>query len=149
MSDCVHCSHEIRSVEDACAWCGRWQNGHMPMCETHSTTPSIGLCVVCARPLCGDCARRENGRLFCDDPAHPAFMADHTLVATFESEFDADWLMMHLRRAGIPATAFAFREHVSSWWFPLAGGVRVFIPSSNVEAARTLLADLTDLTHHL
>lgn len=149
MSDCVHCAHEIRSIEEACTWCGRWQNGHMPMCETHPTAPSIGLCVVCARPLCGDCARREDGRLTCEDPAHASFAARHALVATFDSEFDADWLAVLFHRSGIPSTTFAFRQYASSWWFPLKEGVRLFIPAEHVNAARTLLADVDDLSHHL
>jgi hypothetical protein len=121
----------------------------MPMCETHATAPSIGLCVVCARPLCGECAHREEGRLFCDDPSHPAFMADHALLATFDSEYDADWLTVLLGRAGIAATTFAFRGHTASWWFPLTNGVRVFIPVKDVDAARALLADVDDLHHQL
>lgn len=149
MSDCVHCAHAIRAVEEACTWCGRWQNGHMPMCETHATEPSIGLCVVCARPVCGVCARRVLGRLFCDDPAHTTFAADHVLVAVFDSEYDADWLAEILRRAGIPATTFAFRQHASSWWFSLKEGVRVFIPASHVDAARAVVNELGDLPHLL
>ncbi|MCU0453055.1 MAG: hypothetical protein MUE68_05320 [Bacteroidetes bacterium] len=141
----MHCTHEIRSAEEACGWCGRWQNGHMPMCETHPTAPSVGLCVVCARPVCGTCAQRADGRLFCDDPAHQAFAADHTLVGSFDSEFEADWVAVVLRRAGIPSYAYSFRDHVSSWWFPLPSAVRLFIPASRAAEARAVLADVDDL----
>lgn len=144
MSDCVHCAHEIRSIEEACGWCGRWQNGHMPMCETHPTAPSLGLCVVCARPLCGTCARRPDERLLCDDPSHRSFADGHALLATLDSEFDADWIRIALARTGIPAHVFSFRDHVASWWFPLTSGVRLFVPTSRLAEARDMLNDLDE-----
>ncbi len=149
MSDCVHCAHEVGSVDDACLWCGLWQNGHMPMCETHATAPSVGLCVVCARPVCGACATRIDGRLFCADAGHRSFAAEHTLVASFESEFDADWVRTLLARSGISSRQFSFRDHASSWWFPLRTAVRLFIPTAQVDEARSILADMDDLTHTL
>lgn len=146
MSTCVHCSHELRTAGDACTWCGRWQNGHMPMCETHTTTPSVGLCVVCARPVCGACAQRAEGRLFCEEPSHRDFAEGHELVATCDSEFEADGMTVMLARAGVTATVFSFRDHAASWWFTLAPAVRLFVPSASAEMARSVLADDNDLS---
>jgi hypothetical protein len=146
MIACVHCSHEILTAEDACTWCGRWQNGHMPMCESHPTAPSVGLCVVCARPLCGTCAQRIDGRLYCEDATHRAFATEHVLVATFDSEFEADGMSVELRRAGIPSASFSFRDHVASWWFPLSPAVRLFVPASRADEARATLANANDLS---
>lgn len=149
MIGCVHCAHDVPSIDAACLWCGLWQNGHMPMCESHTTSPSIGLCVICARPVCGECAAPADGRLFCSEPSHRLLAADHRLVATFESEFEADWVKLRLERAGVPVSMFSFRDHVSAWWFPLAMPVRLFIPSSRADDARDALSDVDDLPHLL
>ncbi|MEK6649953.1 MAG: hypothetical protein AABY75_03185 [Bacteroidota bacterium] len=146
MNSCVHCTRGLPVGEDSCLWCGRWQNGHMPMCESHESTPSFGVCVVCGRPVCASCAETHDGRLLCDDRAHHEVAESNLLLVTLPSEFEADWIVTNLRQTGVAAVQYSMRSYATAWWFPTARPVRVFVPAAEANKARELLSRFDDLT---
>ena len=146
MSTCVHCAQGLPAEEESCLWCGRWQNGHMPMCESHGSTPSFGVCIVCGRPVCASCAETRKDRLLCDDPDHHTLAESHLLLLALPSEFEADWILTNLRQAGVSAVQYSMRSHATAWWFPTARPVRVFVPVAEARKAREILSHFDDLT---
>lgn len=128
-----------------CVWCGRWQNGRAPMCDTHESTLSVGVCAVCVRPLCDVCSSSIDGRLLCHNAAHRRIAADHRLLLALDSEFEADWVLEHLRQGGVTGLQFSLRAHAGARWFPVQHPVRIFVPAGSVASSRELLSRFDDL----
>lgn len=145
MSACPFCSHALANGDEMCTRCGRWQNGHAPMCDTHEATLSTGVCAVCLRPLCEACSTSIDGRVVCGDPDHRRIVQEYRLLASLDSEFEADWVLEHLRQGGVSALQFSLRTHAGTRWTPVRHPVRVFVPADAVARSRDLLARFDDL----
>ncbi len=115
------------------------------MCDTHGSTLSVGVCAVCLRPLCDACSTMIDGRLVCHDAAHRRIAGDHRLLLALDSEFEADWILVHLRQGGVKGLQFSLRAHAGARWFPVQHPVRIHVPAGTVASARELLARFEDL----
>jgi hypothetical protein len=97
------------------------------------------------RPLCEECSTVIDGRLICHDAAHRRLAGDHRLLLSLDSEFEADWVLEHLRQGGVKGIQFSLRAHAGARWFPVQQPVRVFVPAGSVASSRELLARFEDL----
>jgi hypothetical protein len=108
-------------------------------CEQHAGQQAIGLCIVCGKPVCGDCATTVSGKTVCDLAEHQTLAQQWSVVHASTSAFEAELIARNLLQANIPAKAFAFRDHVELHWFADADRAIVLVPSEQLDTALTLL----------
>jgi hypothetical protein len=63
---CPHCTRDVQPDDDFCPACGE-VFGEQLVCDFHPGVPAAGVCVVCARPFCGECGSRVDDRFLCDE----------------------------------------------------------------------------------
>jgi len=70
-------------------------------CEAHPGVPALSRCVVCARPLCGDCALERDGRAVCGEHLGVAFIEGWAVAEVAETVVEAEGLRRRLAGAGV------------------------------------------------
>lgn len=143
---CEQCRGTLSDDAEVCLVCGTWRASDAPGCESHRAVPAIALCVVCGRPMCGECADASAPRAVCDDQLHREIASTHVLLEAPLSEFEADWIVINLRQAGIDARQFSANEYLAVNFRPVAVPARVLVPAESVTAARAVLARFADMT---
>lgn len=139
MGLCHNCGTEIAGIW--CPSCGALASRSEDeiSCENHPGERAVACCVVCGKPVCGDCTTTANDSLQCDVPEHHKHAADWALVTLVADSFEAAMLKANLVQAGIPtrvadprsfAGTLAFRPHLH---------VRILVGRSDLESARALL----------
>lgn len=107
MNRCLQCGEDVRNSTPVCPACGAVTPGAAYAdCELHADVPAVALCVVCGKPVCGDCAVRSGGRFTCDVPTHKAIVTETSVLATCSSPFEADLIRENLRQAGLETLVF-------------------------------------------
>lgn len=107
MNRCLQCGEEVRDHAPACPVCGAVASGVAPAdCEIHAGVPAVALCVVCGKPVCGDCAVRSDGRFTCDVSSHKTMAAETSVLTVCSSPFEADLIRENLRQAGLDVLQF-------------------------------------------
>lgn len=107
MNRCHQCGEEVRDSSPLCTACGAVTPGAAYAdCELHADVPAVALCVVCGKPVCGDCAVRSAGRFTCDVPSHKVTASETSVLATCASPFEADLIRENLRQAGLETLVF-------------------------------------------
>lgn len=65
-NSCHHCGEGVSAQDQFCLHCGYLKNvNFVAPCQNHRDRPSIGVCVLCRKELCKDCAGERNDRLRC------------------------------------------------------------------------------------
>lgn len=142
---CRNCQSMLVDALIFCARCGSIANRESAepiLCETHPEERAAGLCVVCFKPVCGDCAVTLEGRTFCDVPLHRQLHSDWRPVYSAPSEFQADMVQKNLAGVGIESKTFSARDHCSLHWHESQDFVRVLARSSDSAKALETLRDL-------
>ena len=142
---CQACGRLAHDKDLFCLTCGHLlyrTDGTKPDCENHDTEPAVGSCVVCGKPVCGDCAVTFENRIFCNDQEHLLFLQTWSLIHLTESEFDADAVTRNLHSAGILTRVYSARTHASMYWHGRYAPVRVFVAKDIAEKAKAMLVDL-------
>ena len=71
---CPSCEEPVTAGDTFCDSCGvlllAEDAENLPDCAVHPEVTAVGGCVVCGKPLCDECAREVEGKLFCDDDSH-------------------------------------------------------------------------------
>jgi len=118
-------------------------------CENHSGRDAAGLCVVCGKPVCGDCIRVWEGKTYCDDAAHAEVPVTHAKLAAAVSEFGADLVAKNLVANGIAALVFSQHRYSHFYRFTDDAPASIFVRKEMAEAAHRLVeeTDLTDFLH--
>ncbi|MBI3004622.1 MAG: B-box zinc finger protein [Ignavibacteriales bacterium] len=111
-------------------------------CENHPEEHAVAVCVVCGKPVCGDCAISAEKSMFCDKPDHAAMQKEWILIATSHSEFEADAVCLNLAHSEIETKVFSMRDHVVTFWFDEFAIVRVFVQQKDMERALAVLSEL-------
>lgn len=108
----------------------------------HDGVDAIACCVVCGKPLCGDCALWTGLSFLCNVPAHKEIADDWEVVARCSSVFEADMIMTNLRQGQFRPVAFSPGEFSVSFWHSGLFTARVFVRREESEGARKLLQSL-------
>jgi hypothetical protein len=126
---CGTCGYLLRSNEEV-------------ECENHPGAVAVGVCVVCGKPVCGDCSVSRGGKIYCDDVAHSQMDADFIRLAYAANEFEADIIVKNFSLNGVPACHFTAKSFVQ--FFPFAGvlPVSVFVQKESAAEAKRLLKEL-------
>ena len=98
--NCGVCGGRLAGDEAFCPACGAAFED-APACGAHAGKPALARCVVCARPLCGDCALERDGRSVCGEHAGVAFVEGWAVAAVVETAVEAEGLRRRLAAAGV------------------------------------------------
>lgn len=141
---CPYCRAVNVVTKSFCLGCGKMQPGFADFaeCEHHPGEPAVGLCVVCGRPVCNDCAVTQGGKVYCNDVQHRQWATEWVSIHTAQSEFESDMIECNLRAAEIETKLFSFRRHLGTFWLKDAGIVNIQVARQQQEGAVQLLRDL-------
>lgn len=143
MTTCDRCGQPRASSEVDCAACGWILPGTEAVgCEVHEGVDAVACCVVCGKPLCGDCAVWTESKFLCNVPAHKDVADGWEVVARCSSVFEADMILTNLRQGEFKPVAFSPGEFTVSFWHPALATARVFVRKDESEGARKLLQTL-------
>jgi hypothetical protein len=115
------------------------EDGEEVECENHPEMEAIGICVICGKPVCGDCAVRRQGRVLCENDEHTKIAQGWAVVYTTSTDYEAQMVRANLENAGIPCLIFSQRDHV---YFLTVGDmavVNVMVPNQRLNEARDFL----------
>ena len=140
---CAHCHFENAEAAFFCSACGHALRLHDEIeCDNHSGANAIGICVVCGKPVCGDCSVARDNKLYCCDVAHSQLTTAYTKLGDTASEFDADLLIKNLSSNGVPVVQYSAKKF--SQFCSLSDGRRVsiFVKTEFTDEARRLIEEM-------
>jgi len=140
---CLRC--HLSNSEDAlfCAACGHGLRAHdVVECENHSGTIAIGICVVCGKPVCGDCSVARENKVYCDDVMHSQLTAAYTKLGAVATEFEADMLVKNLSLNGVPALQYSAKRFSQFCFFTDDRSVSIFVKNESIDEARRLIEEM-------
>lgn len=144
---CSSCNERITPGATFCPHCGvlLTPQDELPKpirCEVHKGTPAIGACVVCGKPVCGVCAVRRMGKIFCDNDEHLKMAFDWVAVCSANTADEAEMIRANLEGAGIRAMVFSQSDRM---FFTTLGNLavnEVMVPKSSLEEAKEYLTSV-------
>lgn len=105
-------------------------------CDNHTGMKAVGVCEVCGKPVCGDCATSQGGKIFCDEFQHIKIYNDFLLFAYAETMFDAEIVVKNLQANNITAI----------WFNPKQYGLeklpRLYVAKQSADTAVSVLQSL-------
>jgi hypothetical protein len=103
---------------------------------------AVGVCVVCGKPVCGDCAITIDGRIFCEDRLHPVLHGDMQELVTTASIFEMELIAQNLGANGVDIRWFNVGQYGASC------GAKLFVKKEAAVSAIAILKtlDLIDFT---
>jgi len=126
-----------------CAACGHGLRAHdVVECENHSGTIAIGICVVCGKPVCGDCSTSEGNKMYCDDMTHSQLTTAHIKLGAVATEFEADMIAKNLSLNGVPALQYSTKKFSQLCSLTDDRSVSIFVRTESIEEARRLIEDM-------
>jgi hypothetical protein len=140
---CDNCDGEIEANSQYCPHCGiifEQDEGEVSIeCETHPGVPAIGVCIICGKPVCRDCAVSKKGRVFCDDDEHVKIHQDWVVLCSTSTEYEAEMVKANLEIAGVKALVFSQVDH--AYFIPIGrlAIVNVMVPKDKLAKAREVV----------
>lgn len=141
---CEFCSERVEEAAKFCPHCGMLQGNLLSEdeeieCENHPQIEAIGMCVVCGKPVCGDCAVKRQGKILCENDEHIKIAQNWAVVYTTGTEYEAQMVRANLENAGFPCVVFSQRDHA---YFLTVGDmavVNVMVPKNRLFEAQEFL----------
>ena len=140
---CTHCHSVNTEAALFCSACGFALRALDAVeCENHSDTAAVGICVVCGKPVCGDCSVARENKLYCNDVAHARLTTTHTKLGDAATEFDADLIVKNLSSNGVPALQYSMKKF--SHFCCLTGNdtVSILVKTESIEEARRIIEEM-------
>jgi len=105
-------------------------------CENHISISAVGICEVCGKPVCGDCATSHNGKIFCDESFHLKIYDEQQFFAEAETLFEIELVAKNLQA-----------NNVSCVWFnPKQFGTerlpKLYVAKASIADAQSILQSL-------
>ena len=144
---CDNCDGEIAADADCCPHCGivfEKEEGEISIkCETHPGTAAVGVCIICATPVCRDCAVCKKGKVFCNNVEHAKIHENWAVLCSTTAEYEAEIVKGNLELAGIKAMVFSQVDHTH--FVPLSRPevVKVMVSKEKLTKAKEVLRQLT------
>ncbi len=143
---CFNCQEPVSANDTFCNNCGvlleEIPGDETPECENHPDRDAVGGCVICGKPLCEDCAREQNGRVFCESDEHLNVHQGFVVVYTTSTDYEAEMIKANLDGAGIHALIFNQHDHVYFTTMGMLALVNVMVPRAQLEEAREIIEAL-------
>jgi hypothetical protein len=111
-------------------------------CENHIDEKAVGVCTVCGKPVCGDCAVSIDGKVFCDHRDHQSIPGEWEIVCSTDFEFEADLIERNLQQSGFECKVFSMSEHVGTYWESHLHFITVLVKKDRFRDALELLKEL-------
>ncbi|MGA9115686.1 MAG: hypothetical protein WB626_02815 [Bacteroidota bacterium] len=105
---CVRCSGSLPPGADYCPRCGVLLAPAHPACDLHPDREAAGVCVLCERLLCGECAWRAGARSVCAAHAGVFFRGEWVEVFRSSEVAEADMARAVLESEGCPVHTVDF-----------------------------------------
>lgn len=143
---CRNCQAPFDPADIVCPQCGMTvltaAKQSVMECQNHPQQSAIACCIVCGKPVCGDCTTTRDGVCFCSNPEHQKIHSEWELLMRVKSEFESDMICRNLQQAGIETVAFAQHVHSETFWLGAKRTVRVFVRRGSFPSGRSLLESL-------
>jgi hypothetical protein len=143
---CDNCDEAIDLEAEYCIHCGiifeKEAGEPLIECETHPRLPAVGVCIVCGKPVCSECAKSKGGKVFCGDDEHVKIHEDWAVVFSAAAEYEAEMVKANLELHGIKALVFSQVDH--AYFIPMSrlAVVNVMVPKGKLAKAREILRHL-------
>ncbi len=143
---CDNCDEQIDVDAEYCIHCGiifeKDPGGPLIECERHPRVPAVGVCIVCGKPVCGDCAKSKKGKVFCDNDEHVKIHQDWAVVFSTAAEYEAEMVKANLEIGGVKALVFSQVDH--AYFIPMSrlAVVNVMVPKEKLAKAKDILRRL-------
>lgn len=145
---CPNCEEFVTKDDTFCDNCGlllpRIPFEETPECENHPDADAIGGCVICGKPVCAECAREQNGRIFCENDDHLNMHQGFVVAYTTSTDYEAEMIKANLEGAGIHATIFNQHDHVYFTNMGMLALVNVMVPRAQLENAQEIIVALLE-----
>ena len=141
---CENCDAKVAPGDFFCYNCGiilEPGEGEI-QCEDHPKREAIGICVVCGKPVCGDCARKKGNSVFCKTTEHVKIHQQWTVVFSTKIVYEAEMIKTNLEGAGFPAKVFSQLEFSSFASYGKHAVAKVMVKRDGASLARHALRDL-------
>jgi RNA polymerase subunit RPABC4/transcription elongation factor Spt4 len=90
-SKCSECGEEVTEDSDFCPHCGAlFSASEGVFCDTHQSAKATGVCIVCRKLVCRQCAKSVHGRTFCLDHQDVEVQQDWAVVFVSTEINDAE-----------------------------------------------------------
>jgi len=143
---CCRCHAPLDPGDLSCQHCGglsgEVSDAERIECGNHPGQLAIAVCVVCGKPVCGDCAVRSDDRFFCEDPDHRSIHSGWQPVYSCVSDFEADVVQRNLQQAGLETKVSSKGGHLELYWAHQKPVVQVWTSKAKAAEAETLLQQL-------
>lgn len=141
---CESCDGVVRNDDYFCHHCGiilEPGEGEIE-CEEHQKRDAIGVCVVCGKPVCVDCAHKKGNTIYCKNAEHVKVHQHWSTVFTSKIEYEAEMIKTNLESAGFPSKVFSQLEFSSFASYGKHAVVKVMVKRDDASLARHALRDL-------
>ncbi len=143
---CPKCEEYFPEEDTFCDHCGVIlpvpEGRDVPECENHPEQSAVGGCIICGKPLCGECANEIEGKYFCTDDTHYNLHQDYVVAYTTSTDYEADMIKANLDGAGIDAYIFNQHDHVYFLNMGVLAQVNVMVPKSQIEKAQEIIISI-------
>ncbi|MDH3252769.1 MAG: DUF2007 domain-containing protein, partial [Ignavibacteria bacterium] len=109
------------------------------VCATHGEVRAMGCCVICGTPLCGDCARKRQGKIFCQGDYDLKVAFDWVAVYSAGTRYEAEMVKANLESARIPAMILSQSDRM---YYTTVGDLavtEVMVPKKDLAEAKRFL----------
>jgi hypothetical protein len=146
MTNCPHCSEEITDDSDFCPHCGvLFEEAGDVMCDVHTKTPALGVCIICRKVLCRECCVAANGRIFCGDHGKVTVQQDWAEVFRSTDITEAELVKSILDTAGCTVQT----QNFNSIGFVWDGGGDSPISRSNINKPAQVFVPIPEYLNSL
>ena len=141
---CENCDGRVSGEDFFCRHCGMiLEPGESEIkCEEHPKRDAIGVCIVCGKPVCTDCARKKGTTVFCKTAEHVKINQNWSVVFSTKVQYEADMIKTNLENAGFPAKVFSQIEFSSFQLYGKHAVAKVMVKRDESSLARNALREL-------
>ena len=153
-AECENCDGEVTEESEFCVHCGVMLGEGEFKCEEHPAKTAVGVCIICRRLVCSECAVRKQNRLFCDE--HKSVEVSEDWAVAFQSVeyYEANIVRGKLENAGVTVNP---RNNLSIGFIAdgfiesalgrsiLKYPVKVFVPLDQYLSARDIIMEESPL----
>lgn len=146
---CEYCDSQIDGEAEYCIHCGivfeKEEETTTIECEIHAGVRAVGVCIVCGKPVCCECARYKKGKVFCDNDEHVKIYQNWAVVYSSSAEYEAEMVKANLELSGVKALVLSQVDH--TYFIPMSrlAVVNVMVPKDQLSKAREVLKRLRGL----
>ncbi len=141
---CPECGEEITQEVTACPHCGillGWgpKDEEDLKCAVHGDVPAVGCCVICGIPLCSACARKRQGKIFCQSDYDLKVAFDWVAVYSAATRYEAEMVKANLESARIPAMILSQSDRMYYTTLGDLAVTEVMVPKDSLAEAKRFL----------